>query len=98
MRSDADFEPITLMNYNGVFQQVETDNKIEKGKKASDLDDIESKRLCTQIVTSPINYNEMLDEIIERTATSKNYAKNLIKVWITKSWILKDNNNKYFTR
>ena len=98
MRSDADFDPVTLMNYNGVFQQIESDNKIEKGKKASDLDDIESKSLCSQIVTTPTNYNDILDEIIERTATSKNYAKNLIKIWISKSWILKGSDNKYFTR
>jgi hypothetical protein len=98
MRSDADFEPITLMNFNGVFQQVESDNKIEKGKKASDLDDMESKKLCNQIVIVPTNYNDIMDEIIERTATSKNYAKNLIKIWIAKSYIIKGSDNKYFTR
>ena len=98
MRSDADFEPVTLMNFNGTFQQVESDNKVEKGKKASDLDDMESKRLCTQIVVTPTNYNDILDEIIERTATSKNYAKNLIKIWIAKSYIIKGLDNKYFTR
>jgi hypothetical protein len=98
MRSDGDFEPVTLMNFNGVFQQVESDNKIEKGKKASDLDDMESKRLCTQIVVTPTNYNDIMDEVIERTATSKNYAKNLIKIWISKGWIIKGSDNKYFTR
>jgi hypothetical protein len=98
MRSDADFEPVTLMNFNGVFQQVESNNKIEKGNKASDLDDMESKRLCNQIVVTPTNYNDIMDEIIERTATSKNYAKNLIKIWISKSWIIKGADNKYFTR
>jgi len=98
MRSDADFEPVTLINFNGLFQQVETNNKVDKGKKASDLDDMESKRICNQIVVSPQNYNDILDEIIERTATSKNYAKNLIKIWISKSWIIKGSDNKYFTR
>lgn len=98
MRSDADFEPITLMNFNGVFQQVESDSKTVKGKKASDMDDMESKRLCQQIVVMPTNYNDILEEIIERTANSKNYAKNLIKVWISKNWILKGQDNKYFTR
>jgi hypothetical protein len=98
MRSDADFEPITLMNFNGIFQQVETNSKVEKGKKASDMDDMESKRLCTQIVVTPTNYNDIMDEIIERTATSKNYSKNLIKIWISKSWIIKGADNKYFTR
>jgi DNA-binding MarR family transcriptional regulator len=38
------------------------------------------------------------DEIIERTATSKAYAKNLIKIWITKGWIIKNKDNKYATR
>jgi len=98
MRSDADFEPITLMNFNGVFQQVETEVKKDIGKKASDLSDLESKALCNKIVVVPTNYNDISDEIIERTATSKAYAKNLIKIWINKSWILKGPDNKYFTR
>jgi len=98
MRSDADFEPITLMNFNGVFQQVETEVKKEVGKKASDLSDLESKALCNKIVVVPTNYNDISDEIIERTATSKAYAKNLIKIWINKGWIMKGVDNKYFTR
>jgi hypothetical protein len=98
MRSDADFEPITLMNFNGVFQQVETEVKKDTGKKASDLSDLESKALCNKIVVVPTNYNDISDEIIERTATSKAYAKNLIKIWINKGWILKGSDNKYFTR
>jgi hypothetical protein len=98
MRSDADFDPITLMNFNGVFQQVETEIKKDTGKKASDLSDLESKALCNKIVVVPTNYNDISDEIIERTATSKAYAKNLIKIWINKGWILKGADNKYFTR
>ena len=98
MRSDADFEPITLMNFNGVFQQVETEVKKDAGKKASDLTDLESKALCNKIIVVPTNYNDISDEIIERTATSKAYAKNLIKIWINKGYILKGADNKYFTR
>jgi hypothetical protein len=98
MRSDADFEPIKLMNFNGIFQQVESEVKKEIGKKASDLDELESKRLCKLIVVVPTNYNDISDEIIERTATSKAYAKNLIKIWINKGWILKGPDNKYFTK
>jgi len=98
MRSDMDFDSVTLMNFNGVFQQVESEVKKESGKKASDLSDLESKALCNTIVSIPTNYNDISDEIIERTATSKAYAKNLIKIWIQKSWILKGADNKYFTR
>jgi hypothetical protein len=98
MRSDMDFDPVTLMNFNGVFQQVESEVKKESGKKASDLSDLESKALCNTIVSIPTNYNDISDEIIERTATSKAYAKNLIKIWIQKGWILKGADNKYFTR
>jgi hypothetical protein len=98
MRSDMDFDPVTLMNFNGVFQQVESEIKKETGKKASNLSDLESKSLCNIIVSSPTNYNDISDEIIERTATSKSYAKNLIKIWIQKGWILKGADNKYFTR
>ena len=98
MRSDMDFDPITLMNFNGVFQQVETEIKKNSTKKASDLNEMESKALCNTIVVVPTNYNDIISEIIERTATSKAYAKNLIKIWISKNWILKGLDNKYFTR
>ena len=98
MRSDMDFDPITLMNFNGVFQQVETEVKKDSTKKASDLNEMESKALCNTIVVVPTNYNDIIREIIERTATSKAYAKNLIKIWISKNWILKRADNKYFTR
>ena len=98
MRSDMDFDPITLMNFNGVFQQVETEIKKDSTKKASDLNEMESKALCNTIVVIPTNYNDIISEIIERTATSKAYAKNLIKIWISKNWILKGADNKYFTR
>ena len=98
MRSDSDFDPITLINFNGVFQQVETEHKTTIGKKATDLPDTESRSLCFQIISVPCNYNDISDEIIERTATSKGYAKNLIKTWINKGWIIKNKDNKYATR
>ena len=98
MRSDSDFDPITLINFNGIFQQVETENKTNTGKKAIDLPDTESRSLCFQIISVPCNYNDISDEIIERTATSKGYAKNLIKIWINKGWIIKNKDNKYATR
>jgi hypothetical protein len=98
MRSDSDFDPITLINFNGIFQQVETEQKTSTGKKATDLPDTESRSLCFQIISVPSNYNDISDEIIERTATSKGYAKNLIKIWINKGWIIKNKDNKYATR
>lgn len=98
MRSDSDFIPVTLMNFNGIFTQVETETKTTVGKKASDLPDTESRSLCFQIISIPSEYNNISDEIIERTATSKAYAKNLIKIWITKGWIIKNKDNKYATR
>ena len=98
MRSDSDFDPITLINFNGIFQQVETEQKTSTGKKATDLPDTESRSLCFQIISVPSNYNDISDEIIERTATSKGYAKNLIKIWINKGWIIKNKENKYATR
>jgi hypothetical protein len=98
MRSDSDFEPVTLMNFNGIFTQIETETKTTVGKKASDLPDTESRSLCFQIISIPTDYNNISDEIIERTATSKAYAKNLIKIWISKGWIIKNKDNKYATR
>lgn len=98
MRSDSDFEPVTLMNFNGIFQQVQNETAAPvQGKKASDLDEMESRRLCNQIVTIPMLYNNIVDEIIERTAQGKIYAKNLAKIWINKNYIVKDQNNKYQT-
>lgn len=99
MRSDSDFEPITLMNFNGIFQQVQNDsNKPTLIKKASDLDEMETRRLCNLIVTIPMDYNDIVDEIIERTANGKTFAKNLVKIWISKSLIIKDHTNKYKMR
>jgi hypothetical protein len=98
MRSDADFEPITLMNFNGKFEQVTNESVVKKGKKASDLDAMESQRLCRQIVSSPMLYSEIVDEIKERTAESNTYAKQLMKIWINSSYVVKDHNNKYKTR
>jgi len=98
MRSDADFEPITLINYNGRFQQVENESVKKKGGKASDLDSMESKRLCNQIVSIPMLYSEIVDEIKERTAESNTYAKQLMKIWINNAYVVKDHNNKYKTR
>ena len=96
MRSDSDFEPVTLMNFQGVFQQVETEQvKTAPGKKATDLDEMESKRLLQQIVTIPMPYADISSEIIERTATSKAFAKNLIKIWISNGYIAKDSKNNY---
>ena len=98
MRSDSDFEPVTLMNFNGIFQQVQNETAAPvQGKKASDLDEMESRRLCNQIVTIPMLYNNIVDEIIERTAQGKIYAKNLAKIWINKNYIVKDQKNKYQT-
>jgi hypothetical protein len=99
MRSDSDFEPITLMNFNGIFQQVQNDShKPTDNKKASDLDEMETRRLCNLIVTIPMDYNDIVNEIIERTANGKTFAKNLVKIWISKSLIIKDHNNKYKMR
>jgi hypothetical protein len=96
MRSDSDFEPVTLMNFQGVFQQVETEQeKAAPGKKATDLDEMDSKRLLQQIVTIPMPYADISSEIIERTATSKSFAKNLIKIWISRNYIVKDHQNNY---
>lgn len=98
MRSDADFEPITLMNFNGTLQQVENESVQKKTGKASDLNDMELKRICNIVLVSPLLYSEMIDEIKERTAESNTYAKNLVKIWINKGMIIKDHNNKYKTR
>jgi hypothetical protein len=95
MRSDIDFEPVTLMNFNGVFQQVDNDGVKSTGKKASDLDKMESKRICSQIVTIPMLYSDILDEIKERTAESTTYAKQLLKIWINDKLIVKNHENKY---
>jgi hypothetical protein len=71
MRSDSDFEPITLMNFNGKFEMVESNNVKPKGKKASDLDMLESTRLMKQIVTIPMLYSDIVDEISDIWSCSK---------------------------
>jgi len=95
MRSDSDFDSVTLMNFNGVFQQIDNDNKSTSSNKASDLNDKDSHLLCQQIVTIEMYYEDIVKEIIERTAKSKGFAKNLVKIWISKEWIVKNKNLKY---
>jgi hypothetical protein len=95
MRSDSDFEPITLMNFSGNLQQVANDSVKPKSRKAADLDTMESQRLCKQIVTMPMQYSEIVDEIKERTAESNTYAKQLMKIWISKGMVSKDHTGKY---
>ncbi len=95
MRSDSDFDPITLMNFSGNLQQVANDSVKSKSRKASDLDQIESTRLCKQIVSMPMQYSEIVDEIKERTAESNTYAKQLMKIWINKGMVSKDHTGKY---
>lgn len=95
MRSDSDFEPITLMNFSGKLQQVANESVKKTSKKASDLDHLESTRLCRQIITLPMLYSEIIDEIKERTAESNTYAKQLLKIWINKNMIVKDHTGKY---
>lgn len=95
MRSDSDFEPITLMNFSGNLQQVANDSVKQKSRKAADLDIMESQRLCKQIVTMPMQYSEIVDEIKERTAESNTYAKQLMKIWISKGMVSKDHTGKY---
>jgi len=56
---------------------------------------MESKRICSQIVTIPMLYSDILDEIKERTAESTTYAKQLLKIWINDKLIVKNHENKY---
>ena len=96
MRSDSDFEPITLMNFQGIFQQVETEQvRTAPGKKATDLDEMESKRLLQQIVTIPMPYADISSEIIERTATSKAFAKISMRLVPNQDW---ENSTELFTK
>jgi Fe2+ or Zn2+ uptake regulation protein len=83
------------MNFNGVFQQIESDNENKTTKKASDLSEKESHLLCQQIVTSELFYDDIIKEIVERTAKSKGFAKNLMKIWISNQWITKNKSSKY---
>jgi hypothetical protein len=85
------------MNFNGTLQQVENESVQKKTGKASDLNDMELKRICNIVLIIPLLYSEMIDEIKERTAESNTYAKNLVKIWINKGMIIKDHNNKYKT-
>ena len=99
MRSDMDFTPVTLMNVNGSFIQIDGEKQTTGNtKKASELDEIESKRICNWIILSPLYYDEVINEIIERQAVNKVYAKQLIKIWINKGWIVKNKENKYIVK
>jgi hypothetical protein len=83
------------MNFNGIFEQVDNEKTPGNLNKASDMTERESHLLCQQIVTSELFYDDIIKEVIERTAKSKGFAKNLVKIWITNDWIIKNQNLKY---
>jgi hypothetical protein len=94
LRSTDDFNPITLMNFNGEWMQVETEKEQEpiRQKRPDDLSTIEHNNLIYQVIKKPMQYKDLIEEIQAITAKGTNYAKGIVKIWIEKNLIHKTDN------
>ena len=98
LRSSDDFEPVVLMNFDGVWQKMhfESEKKTEGiVKKPKDLTELEHKALIFQVLKDPQSYKDLIAEIQERSAKGINFAKEIVKIWIQKNYVRKDANNNY---
>lgn len=91
LRSSDDFNPVVLINAAGQWVQIDYEsNTINKGsKKVSELED---KQLLNSCLFRPLQYKDLLNEVVEKTAKGSSAAKKIIKQWIEKQWIEKKEN------
>jgi hypothetical protein len=97
LRSSDDFEPVVLMNFEGVWakMQYEGERKTEGKTKPNDLTEMEHKALIFQVLKDSLSYKELIAEIQERSAKGINFSKEIVKIWIAKNYIRKDQHNNY---
>ena len=90
LRSSEDFEPITLMNNGGEWQQVsiygnETKEPVKKKSELSDRDTLHRS------LYAPKTYKQLVADLQEITGKGVSASKGIVKDWIEKNWVYKDN-------
>jgi hypothetical protein len=74
LRSADDFNPITIKNFNGEWQQI-YDDHIKNDK----LSHTEKIAIIHTAIKRPLSYKELVENIQAATGRGQNYAKQLIK-------------------
>jgi KaiC/GvpD/RAD55 family RecA-like ATPase len=93
LRSSEDFEPITLINNAGEWQQVsiygsETNETKEPVKKKTELSDRDTLH---RSLYAPKTYKQLVSDLQEITGKGVSASKGIVKDWIEKNWIYKEN-------
>ena len=87
LRSSDDFEPVTLINSGGEWQQVSIygDGKKQKPKKT----ELSEKDLLHRVLYQPKKYKELVNDLQEITGKGISASKGIVKEWIEKNYIHK---------
>ncbi len=90
LRSSEDFEPITLMNNGGEWQQVSIygNESKEPVKKKTELSD---KDTLHRSLYAPKTYKQLVADLQEITGKGVSASKGIVKDWIEKNWVHKEN-------
>jgi len=90
LRSSDDFEPITLMNNGGEWQQVSIYGKETKETKQKKTE-LSEKDLLHRALFAAKSYKELINDLQELTGKGVSASKRIVKEWIEKRWIFKEN-------
>jgi KaiC/GvpD/RAD55 family RecA-like ATPase len=90
LRSSDDFEPITLMNNGGEWQQVSIYGKETKENKQKKTE-LNERDLLHRSLYSPKSYKELINDLQELTGKGVSASKGIVKEWIEKRWVHKEN-------
>jgi hypothetical protein len=84
LRSDKYFDPINLINNNGIFSIIESEK--------SNPEQNNNIELMRKVLKSENNYKQLVEDIQEYSGKSLSYAKKVVKDWIVTGYIVKDGN------
>jgi hypothetical protein len=90
LRSSDDFDPITLMNNGGEWQQVSIYGKETKETKQKKTE-LSEKDLLHRSLYAPKSYKELINDLQELTGKGVSASKGIVKEWIEKRWVFKEN-------
>jgi|LakMenE01Jun11ns_1017448.scaffolds.fasta_scaffold9909213_1 hypothetical protein len=82
LRSDKYFDPINLINNNGIFSIIESEK--------SNLEQNNNIELMRKVLKAENNYKQLVEDIQEYSGKSLSYAKKVVKDWIVTGYIVKD--------
>ncbi len=90
LRSSDDFEPITLINNGGEWQQVSIYGKESKEPKQKKTE-LSDRDLLHRSLFQPKTYKILVSDLQELTGKGVTASKGIVKEWIEKQWVFKEN-------